>query len=73
MALIRANALRISITLATMRLNWPRMPKSPDKLTARIARYHARLKKAGMVAVRVWVPKDKADALKRFAARLRGH
>lgn len=55
-----------------MRLNWPRMPKSPDKLTARIARYHARLKKAGMVAVRVWVPKDKADALKRFAARLRG-
>lgn len=41
------------------------------KLAARIDRYITKLKKAGMVAVRVWVPADKAATLKKYAAKMR--
>lgn len=41
------------------------------KLAARIDRYIAKLKKAGMVPVKVWVPATKAAALKKYAAKMR--
>lgn len=35
--------------------------------------YIKRMKKNGMVQVKVWVPKEKADAIKLKAIELRGH
>ena len=47
------------------------MAEDKKKLAARIARYTAKLKRQGMASVRVWVPVDKAAALKKYAAKMR--
>lgn len=48
------------------------MPEDKKKLKARIERYTEKLRENGLVAVRVWVPKDQAEKLKQYAAKLRG-
>ena len=46
------------------------MTKDRDA-SARVARYHARLKGAGLVRVSVWVPKDKVDWVHQYAKELK--
>jgi len=49
------------------------MAKKPDKTAAeREARYHAKRMAEGFSRVCVWVPADKREEIKAYAAKLRG-
>lgn len=47
------------------------MSKADPTISGREMRYRENQAKKGMVLTRVWVPKEKRDALREFARKLR--